>query len=95
MIVNVTGPDVMEGAYVAVTTPLTSDIAEKVPLGAVQVAEVAFPVSVPATIMEPFEQTDCVAEFTTTPVNEFMFIDLFAFVIDAVPHGFIAFAVTV
>lgn len=98
VIVKVTGPEDILGVYVADTViglVLEVTILLKAPLVAVQVAEVALPVSVPATIMEPFEQTDCVLEFTTTPVNKFMFIDLFAFVIDVVPHGFIAVADTV
>ena len=61
------------------TTPLSNVIPENVPLGAVQVAEVAFPVSVPETIIELLEHTVCVVGLTTTPVNKLIFIDLFPF----------------
>ena len=42
---------------------------EKAPLGADQVAEDALPVRVPTTVIEPLEQTDCVAEGTVTPLK--------------------------
>ena len=58
--VNVAEPESMVGVYVEVTTPLVSVVAEKVPLVAVHDAVVALPVSVPETIIVPFEQTDCV-----------------------------------
>ena len=60
VIVKVTFPLLIDGVYVALTNiGLVPEVTifEKVPLGADQVPEAAFPVNVPITDMEPLEQT--------------------------------------
>ena len=68
---------------------------EKVPLVALQVPDVALPVSVPVTTIEPFEQTDCAVGVTTTPVKEFTLRYLFAVTISSNPHGLTAITLTI
>jgi hypothetical protein len=62
------------GVYVALTkigfVPEVT-LFEKPPFGADQVPDVAFPVKVPTTEIEPSEQTDCVADGTVTPLKLF------------------------
>ena len=61
VIVNSTTPFKIEGVYVALTDiGLVPEVTifKKLPLGADHVPEAALPVSVPTTIIVPFEQTD-------------------------------------